>query len=184
MNPNEIPQRWGADKIIDNLWVGSFQSSMNFFPLTEHGITHIINCTYEFECKFPKKFKYMHIKLRDQTHQYIIDIFPKAIDFISKAFEKDGSVLIHCGNGSSRSGTIAAAYVLFKFNAQKKYSFDVTSTIAFLKSKRPKIQPNPGFIEQLSLFYHLGCTLPMSFTPEHENLLKKYRLRAEIILIE
>ncbi len=175
---------WGANLIVDGLWVGSFMSSMNLAPLEKHRITHIINCTNEFPCRFSNYFHYLHIKLKDQTHQNIISSFPQAIAFINEVMEQNGAVLIHCGNGSSRSGSIAIAFLLFEELKKEKKQRDLDAIIECVKTRRPKIQPNPGFFEQLRLFQSWNCTLPDILTSEQQNLLRKYRLPVTIEIIE
>ena len=175
---------WGANMIVDSVWVGSFTSSLNEAPLKEHGITHIINCTRELPCRFPTQFNYLHIKLIDQTHQNIISTFHNAIDFINEGLNKGGSILIHCGNGSSRSGSIIIAFLLSRIkNTEKHNQKSVDEIITYAQTKRSKIQPNPGFLEQLNLFVQWNYTLPDDPNPEQLKILSKYRLKAEILKI-
>jgi predicted protein tyrosine phosphatase len=184
MSYKEKRHNWGADMIIERLWVGGIQSSMDADAIKEHSITHIINCSHELPCRFPDQFEYLHIKLYDQTHQNIISIFPHAISFINNAYENNGSVLIHCANGSSRSGSIAIAFLLSKnLDKKEKTQGILSETLAFVQAKRPKIQPNPGFLEQLQLFETWGCSLPSKFNPEQQQQLKFYRLKAKIAFI-
>ncbi|KAG8810957.1 hypothetical protein FRC17_002689, partial [Serendipita sp. 399] len=57
--------------------------------------------------------------------------------------KKKSVVLVHCLAGMSRSATIVCAYLL------ATTSMNTEETIAFVRSKRPIIQPNHGFQRQL-----------------------------------
>ena len=54
-----------------------------------------------------------------------------------------GNVLVHCNLGKSRSSTVVAAYIMFKF--QKP----AVKALKYIKKRRRIIKPNPGFIIQL-----------------------------------
>ncbi|MFX0091853.1 MAG: dual specificity protein phosphatase family protein [Candidatus Hodarchaeota archaeon] len=140
-------QSWtSADPIISRLFVGSFSAARDLDKLREYGITHIVNCTRELPIYHPGEFEYLHIKLTDNTTQNIISVFPEVINFIHQARISRGLVLVHCAFGSSRSGTMAVAYIL----ALEGKELD--ETIRLVQKQRPKICPNPGFIAQLEYF--------------------------------
>lgn len=58
-------------------------------------------------------------------------------------FFQDGVVLLHCNAGVSRSASIAIAYLM----ANEKIPFD--DAFNRVKSVRPSVQPNAGFLVQL-----------------------------------
>jgi protein-tyrosine phosphatase len=53
---------------------------------------------------------------------------------------------VHCAAGVSRSATIVIAYLIMKKN------MTCEEALKFARSKRPIIDPNPGFISQLIKF--------------------------------
>ena len=53
------------------------------------------------------------------------------------------AVLIHCMAGVSRSPTLAAAYLMWH------YKWTAAQALAFLKERRPCVDPNEGFKRQL-----------------------------------
>ena len=67
---------------------------------------------------------------------------------ISNSFIEEGSsngnkILIHCGEGQSRSSSLLYMYMIMK----KKIIY--SDAIKIMKSKRPCVRPNDGFDSQL-----------------------------------
>lgn len=59
---------------------------------------------------------------------------------------KGGRVLVHCTEGISRSATIVAAYLMWR----KRET--AAKILTYIKHKRPKINPNEGFLHQLQVW--------------------------------
>jgi protein-tyrosine phosphatase len=59
---------------------------------------------------------------------------------------KKTNVLVHCQAGVSRSVTIVAAYLM------KENRIDYVSSLDLIRSKRPQICPNKGFLKQLKQY--------------------------------
>ena len=57
-----------------------------------------------------------------------------------------GAVLVHCQAGMSRSAAILASYL------KKKKKIGSADAVSFIKSKRPLISPNSGFLSQLKVY--------------------------------
>jgi hypothetical protein len=53
------------------------------------------------------------------------------------------TVFVHCRNGASRSGMVVVAYVM----ARRGWGRD--EAIAFVRSRRPELRPNPAFMDLL-----------------------------------
>lgn len=58
--------------------------------------------------------------------------------------------------GRSRSATLIIAYLLASDD-----SLDVSSALALLIQCRPCVQPNAGFMLQLSLYFSMGCPVEL-----------------------
>ena len=43
--------------------------------LRKHGITHVVNCGGELDCKFRKSFQYFHVKIADNPGQDLAETF-------------------------------------------------------------------------------------------------------------
>lgn len=59
---------------------------------------------------------------------------------------QDGVVLIHCNAGVSRAAAIVIGF-LMTFE-----EMEFTRALSLVKSARPSICPNPGFVEQLRAY--------------------------------
>lgn len=66
-----------------------------------------------------------------------------AYNFIENAVSRNEKVLVHCYAGMSRSASILVYYFM------KKNGIDYYSSKKYIKSKRPIIEPNDFFAQQL-----------------------------------
>ena len=118
-------------EIIPHLYLGSIGSASNLKELQKCKITHIVCCGENIKNFFPDKFK------------YIKKYFESSYKYIDEAIKNKGNVLVHCHAGVSRSSSFVIAYIM---KSQKK---KCDTVLDIVKSKRNKINPNPGFILQL-----------------------------------
>jgi predicted protein tyrosine phosphatase len=80
------------------------------------------------------------LNFNDTRHNNIIDMTTTVYNFINNC--KDGKMLIHCGEGVSRSPSLLMLYLIYKYS--------ITFDDAFTKvSAKRFIHPNVGFIRQL-----------------------------------
>ena len=75
----------------------------------------------------------------------LISVLPECINFVIEGVSK-GGVLVHCMSGVSRSAAVSIAY---KMKIEGK-SYDDAYTE--LKTARPDVDPNAGFIAQVRLY--------------------------------
>ncbi|CAD8060107.1 unnamed protein product [Paramecium sonneborni] len=85
------------------------------------------------------------IMLHDTAYDPIRRYFEEAIHFIDEQ-RKTKNVLVHCFVGVSRSATLIIAYLM------QMYNYSLQAALTFLISRRPQINPNPGFMQQLQQF--------------------------------
>ncbi|ROV97974.1 hypothetical protein VMCG_07061 [Cytospora schulzeri] len=89
---------------------------------------------------------------------------------------KGGRVLVHCTQGVSRSATIVAAYLMWR----KRET--AAKVLAFMKSKRPRVHPNYGFLDQLVVWEDVRYVIweskrflaPCDEYSELKNRLRRY----------
>src|SRR5271163_3116275 len=133
----------GPSLVGENLWVGDILNAKNLNLLNRLKITHIINATAEEKIYYPDRFIYLRIPLYDRASERVTPFFHQAIDFISSAHAAGGVVMLHCAEGVSRSVTLALAYRILKDGIPLSKAFWQ------MKSVRPEIEPNPGFLQEL-----------------------------------
>lgn len=131
--------------INDKLMIGTVEFAENLSRLSEIGVTHILSLG-ETPSHKSEKIVYKFCSVADEESARIIDLFPECIDFIKLGI-KVGKVLVNYRKGKSRSVTIVAAYLI------SLGYFDVYGALGQIKSKRPIIQPNAGFFDQLVEFH-------------------------------
>ena len=95
---------------------------------------------------YPDQFSYLHIPIIDAISENIGQYFDKAIKFIETGLKEGNAVLVHCAAGVSRSATIVISYLM----ATRK--LNVVEALKFVKERRPKVNPNTGFLKQLTDF--------------------------------
>lgn len=76
-----------------------------------------------------------------QDDRDLIDFLDPATSFIADHI-KEGPVLVHCGQGRSRSPSVAAAYLI-------RYGMGVEYVLDFIKAKRPEVDPAEVFTKSL-----------------------------------
>jgi protein-tyrosine phosphatase len=94
---------------------------------------------------YPKDITNVKVDLDDDPKERIADVFAYTNQFIDDATSGGGVVLVHCAAGISRSATILAWYIVTKTGATP------AAVIRHLRSKRPIVNPNPGFLNALAV---------------------------------
>lgn len=125
-------------QIIENLFIGSFAAAGNKEALQANNITHIVVAASGHQQKFPDNFKYMTLTILDSPEEDIKKYFDETGVFIDECIKSNGSALVHCHAGISRSSSVILAYMI----KYKKMKFE--DALALAKSKREKINPNQG----------------------------------------
>ena len=131
-------------QILHWLYLGNFENACDIKELRRNNIGYVLNCAIECKNKvLPKSIVELHLDVRDEPEFDIIKYFEKSNAFINKVRTDGGNILVHCKMGLSRSPSFIIAFLV------KYYGFTVDSAINYLKRKRPYVNINHGFIEQL-----------------------------------
>lgn len=138
---------FSATKITNNIYIGDIHSANQYEHLKNEGITHIISCVLGVVPSYPNDFNYLSVEAIDNENQNLIDRFEECVNFIEKAVQENGKVLIHCVCGVSRSVSVGIAYLIYKEKMKPE------DALKLIKSKREIAEPNPNFMEQLKIFY-------------------------------
>ncbi|KAK8094309.1 tyrosine-protein phosphatase yvh1 protein [Apiospora hydei] len=102
-----------------------------------------------------------------------------------------GSVFVHCAMGKSRSVSCAIAYLLYKYphryggkqfdasaisTAQRRETATDAVALALkgIKEARPVAEPNSGFMQQLELWWEMGCPADSDGAVESHPIYQKW----------
>jgi protein-tyrosine phosphatase len=127
--------------IKGKLYLGNINDANDISFLNSNGIDTIINVAYDGEIKKVIRMNktVYNFKIRDDIDENISKYFRRIIRLI----DSGKCVLVNCMAGVSRSVTIVIAYLMTKQKMTFQEAFE------FVRSKRPIINPNEAFIEQL-----------------------------------
>ncbi|XP_059462694.1 uncharacterized protein LOC132191625 [Corylus avellana] len=107
----------------------------------------------------------MAVPLRDMESEDLLDYLDVCFDFIDKS-RKEGSVLVHCFAGVSRSAAILTAYLMRTEHLSQE------DALESLRHSCEFVCPNDGFLEQLKMFEQMG------FKVDHASpVYKRFRLK-------
>ncbi|KAG6522581.1 dual specificity protein phosphatase 12-like [Zingiber officinale] len=121
---------------------------------------------YSLEHAGPElKLVRMGVPLRDTEDEDLLDYLDVCLDFIDQG-RKEGSVLVHCFAGVSRSAAVITAYLM------KTEQKSLEDALESLREVCDVVSPNDGFLDQLSLFEEMG------FKVDTESpIYKRFRLK-------
>lgn len=155
------------DLIDTNLYLGNLTAAKDVSTLAKYKISYIITID---TCPLPrhildlKHIKTMYIQLSDLPSKDLLSHFDDTCAFIEEGVN-NGTVLVHCYFGVSRSATVVIAYLMKKYNLSYFEAFEKA------KAKRSIVYPNQGFVTQLKLYKQMDCTV------DRANMkYKKFRL--------
>ncbi|PWN25920.1 hypothetical protein BDZ90DRAFT_233522 [Jaminaea rosea] len=150
-----------------------------------------------------------HVKCDDEESENLLVHFPRVNEVINEALQEqwvkgeqggeidewreathewghwettgEGTVLVHCQAGCSRSVALVVAYVM----ATRGIGRD--AALELIRARRSQAEPNEGFMEQLDLYERAGCKVDLRHAPIRRFLMSKTDLqrggRAEDLLV-
>ncbi|XVF56311.1 hypothetical protein PTKIN_Ptkin06aG0108600 [Pterospermum kingtungense] len=107
----------------------------------------------------------MAVPIRDMESENLLDYLDACFDFIDQS-RKEGSVLVHCFAGVSRSAAIITAYLM------RTERLSQEDALESLRQSCEFVCPNDGFLEQLKMFEEMGHKV------DHTSpIYKRFRLK-------
>ena len=136
------------NEIIPNIFVGNYAFALNKKLLLENKITHILNCGNGLKNFYSKEgiFKYKYIPLYDSKTQNLLQYVNDINNFVEEGSTNNNNnnkILIHCGEGVSRSAAVCLLYMI------TKKGFTYSKAKEAFEQKRMGCCPNRGFVSQL-----------------------------------
>lgn len=134
------------EEIVDGLYLTARTSAQNPQILEFYKITHILTVALEIDlekiCKH-MGMTYKKVPADDYDTFPINAYFDEMGEFIDEALKSKGKIIVHCAIGASRSPTAIMAYLI------KYRNMTTDEAFSLLRRKRPLVNPNEGFMEQL-----------------------------------
>lgn len=150
-----LPSKTTMSEVTDDLYISGYEFASNLSELQRHRITHILNMSYEYDDAFPNEFTYMHIPAKDTLTERLGPWFHDIAAFVAEAKKSNGTTLVHCQLGISRSFALLASVIINE-------ELCVSSAFNLLKGAAPDVEPNPTFLRELRALereIHGECSL-------------------------
>lgn len=142
-----------CNKIEPGLYLGGLDAAEQVETLRHLRITHVLTvASFPITKTVMYDVHYLFIEAEDWDDENLLSSFPIAINFIKEG-QKQGTCLVHCLAGISRSATVVIAFLM------QKYGLSLTEALKKVEEKRPSINPNKGFLNQLKLFEVMKYTI-------------------------
>lgn len=140
-------------EILPGLYLGNYIGALNKNLLKQLGIKHIIQVlSLKYPNPYPNEFQYHNFAIPDLPNYNILPICEKARILIEDYLARGEPVFVHCFQGVSRSTSVIIYYLMVN------YKISLHDAYNFVKNKRPIINPNNGFMKQLSIVH-----MPMKY---------------------
>ena len=134
------------DAVAEGLRVGTAADATDDSPLETHGVTTIVSLTHETPSPAAQDLTVRSIPLIDGP-QNSRERFTKAVEETVAALATDGSVLVHCSAGASRSPTVAATALAL---AQ---DMDLEDALQQVADNRDAVDPHEALLRQAAHVY-------------------------------
>ena len=140
------------NEIIPHVYLGNYVPAQNCLLLKEYKITSILNVAIEISDAFCP-IEHVYLPLYDNLEQNLFYIFPKIVTWINQTINLQQNIFIHCAAGKSRSVALLMAYLVFKYN------INCYEALYLIKQKRPEINPNFSFLNQVCVWERYLSTI-------------------------
>lgn len=141
---NPIAKSNDCDFVTNGLFIGGEAAARNRTLLLRLGITHIVTLNHcDSLANQYDEFSYFPVPLLDSVFEDLNPTFWKAVQYIDHAIRHNGTVLVHCRRGISRSAALCVAYLM----DCRRMEFN--TAVSLVKKQRPIVNINSGFLAQL-----------------------------------
>ena len=134
------------DSVGDELFVGTVEDATDTSSLESHGVRTIVSLTHETSSLAGEDFTVRSIPLIDGP-QNSREQFTNAVEETMTALKANGSVLVHCSAGASRSPTVAATALALSRDMELQ---DALQQIA---DNRDAVDPHEALLRQAAHVY-------------------------------
>jgi len=162
-------------EVNEGLFLGALSAAAQTDGLRSCGISVVLTVAAGLRLALPPEMEHHVVHVNDEPEADILACLPTAFEVLDDCRKRSRKVLVHCFAGVSRSATVVIAYLMKEARARQAAgvaSGDVEvntaamtpSSMALLadaykavKVRRPRIEPNAGFMRSLIAYGRLGC---------------------------
>ena len=139
------------NKIINNLYIGNYESPSDKEFLKTNNIKLIINCTKNFKYNLDDSINMTRLNITDfnspENNIIIASQINDILDIINIYINSNEGVLVHCHMGQQRSAMVVACYLM------KYYKMNLEDAIKEIKKRRKFVfLPEATFIDFLKYY--------------------------------
>ena len=116
------------------IFIGSEENASDLDWLASNRIGLIVNCTRTALAPHKKLVKTVRLGVHDDPSEAsnMLKNFERGVFEIEKAREQGHNVLVHCVAGISRSASMVAAYLMWKYN------WTAAKSVNYIKRRKPE----------------------------------------------
>jgi hypothetical protein len=139
----------GPSLVAPGIYIGG-ATDVKPFMLEKYGIKSVLNCAKEMD-NLASATIYLKLNLTDGDTQGFWTALHQGVAFIraNTGPTAKGSILVHCGQGISRSTTLVMAYLI------KYQKMTPLNALMQIQAVRPFSGPAPEFLERLTTYHAL-----------------------------
>lgn len=169
-------------QITPHLFLSNWPSSENTQLLKNHQIKAILTAeTRPRNKNIANKYRelgisYKQIYINDSPSENISLYFDPTYDFIESHISEGHNVLVNCHAGVSRSVTLVLNWIIRNWYQACPEQLDpyeaVVESLEFIRERRPIVNPNLGFMKQLTMaaeLYKESCQQHLKETRNNSN---------------
>lgn len=137
-----FPARRCADEVLPGLWLGDARAAGDRALLSRLGVRRVVQAL-PGRPPFVGEREYLVVPAADEPSFDMRPHLEAARRFVDESLARRWPVLVHCHAGISRSATLVAYFLM------RRFGWSAERAVAFVRSRRPVVRPNPGFAAQL-----------------------------------
>ena len=132
-------------EIIPQLFVADYNTVQSARVLEERGIQVIVNLiAHKCANSHTGRFIYENFEVSDTVNENLFKAIEGIMGVIEGHIKQGRGVVVHCSKGISRAPSVIIAYLI------KVMGMEFESAFELVRLKSPRIDPNAGFMMQLS----------------------------------
>lgn len=158
------------DEVARGIWLGALSAAAQTTMLRARGIEVVLTVASGLRLELPDDFEHRQISMRDESEEDLLAHLGPALSIIRDARVAGKQILVHCYAGVSRSAAVVIAHLMTEARGRGDAPSWLAAAYRIVRSARPAVEPNPGFMRQLMAFEALGCPEVLPLKTEYQPM--------------